>query len=130
MSEVKYKLFNEGFVYFMWNPILKGRKCFCSEKISDLIQQIENNNVSKLCEIYGFNKEGFDCCDSNRKSHKNNFVYFDPLYDIKVGFLNGEQIQVRYKDNDYWVDTEIPEDYLDYYDDDFELRVKPKKSFK
>lgn len=123
MAEIKYKLFNEKYVYIMWDSVLKGCKCFCSDKISDLIRQVENNSTEELCTIVGFNEEGFDCYDYKNYSYNKNFVYFDPLYDIKIGILDKKQIQVRYKDNNYWVDVDAPERY--FYDDDFELRVKP-----
>jgi len=130
------KIFDPKFVHFMWDDSLEGKKGFFSDSIPMLIEYVESNDIKHRGHItedrtkyvvddsFPFyiiddrNKydDDIDCYRSYR------FFYYDPMYEIKLAWKQGAQIQARVKDfKRDWVDLENPKWGLVGY----EYRVKP-----
>lgn len=109
--------FEDKFVHFRWNDELKGKPCFLADNMEDLRIAFEHGDRKFVKEKYSeanpFKAErGFF-----------HFAYFDPNYDCKVAFNNGQTIQVKMKGmtGRKWKDISDPS-----WEDESEYRIKPE----
>ena len=129
------KLFDEKFIHCIWNDELKGKEVFYADEINDLIEKVTNEEdfdgrkvlYNKSCNHrYPFQIDKRNVEDCYR------FVYYDPNYDIKIAFLNGETIQYRElsKNNSEWKDIYSLSN-ISYFDNSvLEYRIKPEENQK
>lgn len=117
MSEEK-EIFDKQFVYLEWNDILSGKRVF----IGDTLGELRRKLYTGLFDYVEENKGDYPFTVSKDDI---NFAmcYYDPLYDVKLAWKNGKQIQYRYRgeDDDGWDDTNKP----CWDNNTFEYRVKP-----
>ena len=118
------KIFDKRFVHFMWDDSLKGKEGFYADTIENLIKHVERNDS----DYYGqLEREStplpFRICNG---AHWH-FFYYDPMYEIKLAWKQGAQIQARVKDSKRdWVDLENPKwGFVGY-----KYRVKPEKQWR
>ena len=91
-------LFDEKYIHCLWSDELQGKECFVSDSIYDLRHNVNYNENSVFVDGYdehfGFEVKGTNC-------HLL-FAYYDPNYDIKWAFHNGEIIYYKDKaDNEH-----------------------------
>ena len=109
------ELFNEKYVYYIPNFLsenLIGRECFVSNSIRDLQYVVNHKCDSKIWKHVIMSitsniatSQPFNC--ENGESYT--FAYYDPLYDVKNAFLDGEKIQYKSKCLDWSDYDEIKE---------------------
>ena len=94
-------LFDEKFIHCMWSDELKGKECFVADNIYDLRHHVNYNENS--VSVSGYDEQfGFEINDTKYASHYLPFAYYDPNYDIKWAFHNGEIIYYKDKaDNEH-----------------------------
>ena len=109
-------LFNEKFIHCLWSDELNGKKCFVADNIYDLRHNV-NYNVDSVTvcgydEEFGFGVNGTNC-------HLL-FAYYDPNYDVKWAFHNGEIIYYKdkagneYSFSKFTVDEDFEFDFKHY----------------
>ena len=108
--------FEDKYVHFRWSDELAGKQVWAADSIPELEDRMTKAYCRKRVrlsgvESYPFKTEGGD----NWK-----FVYYDPNYDCKVAFNEGQPIQCRQKGCSRWADTDDP-----CWDDETEYRIKP-----
>ena len=122
-------LFDEKFIHCLWSDELRGKKCFAADNIYDLMHDVCYNvdsvSVSDYDEQFGF--------EINHTDYHLLFVYYDPNYDIKWAFHNGDTIYHKNKNiiSDGWhpfnkssVDEYFEFDFKNY---DYQLRYEKKQ---
>lgn len=99
--------FERKYVHFMWNDVLKGKKCFVADSIGLLYSFVERNLKSYRYEIIGEGdgKAPFKINGPGNASMV--FCYHDPWYDLKVAYEEGKTIQAHVSGN-MWVNLEDP----------------------
>ena len=126
MSEEK-EIFDIKFVYLEWDDVLKGKKVLAGDNLQFMRMEVNDGTVKLRCVEDNISS-------SNLYPFKDEYgtkwatVYYDPLYDVKLAWKNGKQIQARsvlYKDAE-WIDSKYP-----HFDDTCcEFRVKPEKTWR
>jgi len=111
MSEEK-KIFDKKFVYLEWDDVLEGKEVFIADTFPELRKRVENNNDSFMCTV-------------ERNDGDYPFVYYDPLYNVKLAWKNGKQIQYRSHCSFEWEDCDDPG-----WSETDEYRVKPEKKWR
>ena len=127
------QLYNKKYVYFEWDDELEGKEGFFNDSINTLKEIVEDNRTSHHGKIiknsdpncpYPFkikNDSGY--CNSAYK-----FCYYDPDYEVKKAFMDGETIQARFKSDDghycEWFDINKDTFSEGYSLEDFDLRLK------
>ena len=117
------ELFDKRYVYFMWDDILKDKRCFFADSISTLIQSV-NANSDRVFVIKSY-------CDDTLPFHvvdgcKYRFAYYDLNYDCKRAYMkDGCKIECRLKGytNSAWEVCENPSWDTERY----EYRIKVKE---
>ena len=95
------KLFDKGYVYFMWDEILRGKLCFAADSTDDLVSLVYEK--SDLYIVYESLYPGYPFRVNGKKYR---FVYFDPQYELKIAYNNGLQLQYRCTHTGEWIDCE------------------------
>ena len=120
------ELYDKKFVYFEWNDILEGKKCFLATNPTDLKMNVNCGCTDYYGEVEQKSDKNFPFRLKNSKSWANEgcFVYYDPSYEIKKAFYEDKTIQ--YKENGRWMDWKfksLPSLSIDDCND--EWRIKP-----
>lgn len=120
------KIFDKKFVHFMWDDSLKGKEGFVASTIRLIIDCVENNvrtnhwqklEESRSTDLPFHSITGMDY----------GFAYCDPLYEVKLAWKQGKQIQTRVTNSrGDWVDLDNPNWEFVGYD----YRVKPEKKWR
>ena len=116
------KLFDKGYVYFMWDDILKGKLCFVADSTDDLVSLVYEKN--DLCMVYKSLNPEFPFRANDKKYR---LAYYDPQYELKIAHNNGIRLQYRCTHTGEWIDCKrniSPPFGLK------ELRIKPNALFK
>jgi hypothetical protein len=127
MSEEK-KIFDKKFVNFMWDDSFEGKEGFFSDSIPYLIAYVEDDALEKCTIVHkGYAKRNCmnDTYQFNNAQSGNSYLFFyhDPLYDVKLAWKEGKQIQSRSK---VYIDAEWIDDKYPSWDEQYvEYRVKP-----
>ena len=125
-------IFDKQFVYFMWDDSLKGKECFVADEIDLLEQRVENNAIDSFYTVKSHSTSFHYpfCVDLSKQNDEYDntadyrFVYYDPLYDVKWAWKNGEKIQYKNAKSMYqWIDCMVPS-----WREDTEYRIKSKSS--
>lgn len=118
-------IFNDKYIHFKWDPSLEGKKGFFSDSACNFKDYIYNPTTKKNFyaeEIItkSLDNEEYPFEDPDGSQWK--FVYYDPNYEAKIAWKNGNTIQ--YKDSDdIWHDLLSSEPIWD----SFEYRVKTEQ---
>lgn len=131
-------LFDPKFVSFIWDSSLSGLKGFFAQDIGDL-QKFVNENirfVSKTSQpcfgtveessfetSHPFNLVWYTYQPTIRMTRMFRFFYYDPLYDIKRAWLEGDIVECRTEDSD-WVFALNP-----CWDSNLQYRISPPDAF-
>lgn len=93
---------------------------FVEDYISYLKEKVDAGDSDSL-EVKKSNRDEYPFLASSGNKYK--FAYYDPLYDCKVAYNNGERVEYRLKSSDTeWALTNEP-----IWDDErYEYRIKPK----
>ena len=128
MSEEK-EIFDKKFVHFMWDDSLEGKEGFFSDSIPYLIAYVEDDAIEE-CTIAHKGCANRNCKNdtyqfNNVKSGNSYlFFYYDPLYEVKLAWKNGKQIQCKLNGSPFrWEDCIDKPNWLDTC----EYRVKPEE---
>lgn len=100
-------LYDSKYVYFDWDDKLKGKKGFFADNINDLKSNVKDNRTMFYGEILKSSDSDshfpFETIDKDGWHAHLRFCYYDPYYEFRKAYLEGEQIQ--FKGNiDNWVD--------------------------
>lgn len=119
------ELYDKKFVYFEWDDILEGKKCFLANNPSDLKMNVNCGCTNRYGEVEQKSDENFPFRLKNSKSWDSEgcFVYYDPNYEVKIAF--NEDKSIEFKKNDLWFECE---DYPEW--DRYEWRIKPTETWK
>lgn len=119
------ELFDKKFVYLEWDDEFKGKMVFVGDSLQLIRKEVNDGTAKARCvkdnssDLYPFK----DDCGTTWA-----LIYYDPLYDVKLAWKNGKQIQARsvlYKDAE-WIDSKYP-----HFDDTCcEFRVKPENKWR
>lgn len=115
--------FEKRFVHFMWSDELEGKEVFCSDSITMLVAYVNGNNRDLFGTVSHSNNPSypFDIRGNNWK-----FVYYDPLYDLKVANEQGKKIECKRK-GDAWGDLDWDYTPSPAWLDDHEYRIMEEK---
>ena len=118
-------IFNDKYIHFKWDDSLEGKKGFFSDSACNFKDYIYNPTTKERFyaeEIITKSLDNEEYPFEDPDGGKWKFVYYDPNYEAKIAWTNGNTIQ--YKDNDgVWHDllSSKPEWGA------IEYRVKPDK---
>ena len=113
------ELFDKKFVHFMWEDELEGKEGFFEDCINDLIGNV--NNCTCLGTVT--KSENYDYPFLKKETGiRWMFFYYDPNYECKKAYAEGEQIQLFNPETGDWIDCDEPE-WLDI----LKYRIKPEK---
>ena len=122
MSEEK-NIFDKKFVYLEWDDVLKGKQVLASDNLQCMRRDINDGTAKLRCVEDNSSRDKLYPFKDDRGTLWA-LVYYDPLYEVKLAWKNGKQIQARsvlYKDAE-WIDSKYP-----HFDDTCcEFRVKPE----
>lgn len=93
--------FEKEFVYFMWDKALEGEPVFIGDSIDGLVKAVEeewSRHVTVDNESLAY---PFRVRTSGGAPYR--FVYFDPLFDIKKAYAEGQEIEVRDLISGQWI---------------------------
>lgn len=109
--------FEQQFVYFEWDDVLKDKECFVADDVEELkilFYDGRRHMVSK-----GYKARPFAAPDGLYYR----FVYYDPNYDLKKAYEEGKQVQFFSPQEQRWIDDAAPS-----WDNPlFEYRIKPEE---
>lgn len=117
---MRTKPFDNRYVRIMWDDILEGKDCFYAETAEKLVFYVNNN--FPVAVIKGITRDYFDSNGFPKDPHYS-FVYYDPNYQCRLSFDEGNMIQSRPSDSrsdDDWKDDPEPS-----WSDNLTYRVKP-----
>ena len=121
------ELFDKKFVYLEWDGALKGKQVLASDNLQCMRRDINDGTAKLRCVEDNSSRDKLYPFKDDRGTLWA-LVYYDPLYDVKLAWKNGKQIQARsvlYKDAE-WIDSKYP-----HFDDTCcEFRVKPEKKWR
>lgn len=126
------ELFDKKFVHFTWEDELKGKVCFVADDIDVLQEEVMKGIGTDIVHTHNTSTQTsfpFETIDDYYR-----FAYYDPNYGIKKAYMEGTQVQYRFKDAERWHDTsesdiaDIKRTGLSWFDDNCEYRIKPKES--
>lgn len=126
MSEEK-EIFDKKFVYLEWDDVLKGKQVLASDNLQCMRRDINDGTAKLRCVEDNSSRDKLYPFKDDRGTLWA-LVYYDPLYDVKLAWKNGKQIQARsvlYKDAE-WIDSKYP----NFDDTCCEFRVKPEKKWR
>ena len=125
------ELFDKKFVHFMWDDKLEEKEGFFADDICELTNCVLGGNLH-FAKVRKSLSPAFPFKDTNNNDWL--FFYYDPNYGIKKAYMEGTQVQYRFKDAERWHDTsesdiaDIKRTGLRWFDDNCEYRIKPKES--
>ena len=117
------KLFDKRFVYFMWDNVLEGKDVFEADAIGLLRDNV--NNHSDMSKVYENRNDKLYPFVRLNDELKFKFVYYDPNYNFKKAFLDGNVVE--YKTNNSWkkaVDFDV---LISALNDGCQARIKSKQ---
>lgn len=114
-------LFDKRFVHFMWDDALEGKRGFLSSGIDTLIKMVNEDSdrtgIQKGCER--------DLPFCKHITVECRLAYYDPNYEVKKAFKEGNEIQFQSADGEW--NSIVGEDMLKWYiEEGCKLRVKPE----
>ena len=118
------ELFDQKYVFILWDKELDGKKGFVAQNIASLRGQV--NNSPKLMVTLSSSDD--DACPFTYYADDEitcdyQFAYYDPYYEVRRAYLEGKQLQ--FKDwNDAWRDVISEPTFRDG-----EYRIKPSKIY-
>lgn len=115
--------FDKKFVHFMWSNKLKGKKCFVSDYIDDLVEKVVNSKTEPCEKVTRSKNKSFPFQTSKNLYL---FAYYDPYYGLKLACEQGKIIQVKNDFTGEWVDKNVDDIYWDFADQ-YEIRIKPEE---
>ncbi|MCR4713702.1 MAG: hypothetical protein K5751_04910 [Treponemataceae bacterium] len=93
------KLFDKGYVYFMWDDILNGKLCFVADSTDDLESLVDEKN--DLCIVSKSLYPGFPFRANNKRYR---LAYYDPQYEQKKAYNEGIPLQYKLIHSNEWID--------------------------
>jgi len=92
-------LYDSKYVYFDWDDKLEGKKVFVADDINTLKQDVKDNRTA----LYGEISKNSDAYDQFPFIFKDKdgwyahlrFCYYDPYYEFRKAYLEGEQLQFK-----------------------------------
>lgn len=109
--------FEKEFVKFMWESELRGEQVFIGDSVDALCTAVEQEWSRYMVEDNNSLAYPFRVASAGGAPYR--FVYYDPLYDIKKAYAEGQEIEVRDIETGGWRDPEgelyfVPERKGDY----------------
>ena len=130
------ELYDKKYVYFEWDDILEGKKCFLANNPTDLKMNVNCGCTDCYGEVEQKSDKNFPFRLKNSKSWNNEgcFIYYDPNYEVKKAWIEGKQIQVKYYLYSEWEDVcekfSSEKDFKKLNWDKNEWRIKPTEEIK
>lgn len=114
--------FERRFVHCFWNNELEGKKGFVENTLADLRSYVENKAIPYIVELSSSGNKNyqFTYYKDDEITSDYQFCYYDPLYEIKVAYEEGKQIQYYDKDDFQWYPATTPT-----WDITLQYRIKP-----
>ena len=84
--------YNKAYVKFEWDDSLEDKKCLLANSIGKITSMVCRNVTPWEVFKTGCNEHPFK--DEGGKLYK--FAYFDPYYDFRYSFLNGEPVEFKW----------------------------------
>ena len=99
------ELFDQQYVFILWDKELDGKKGFVAQNIASLRSQVNDNPKAMVT----LSDSGDDVCpftyyDDGEITCDYQFAYYDPFYEIKRAYHEGKQIQYKAIDTGNWCD--------------------------
>lgn len=124
-------LYDKRFVYFEWDDKLDGKEGFVADDICELTNCVLGGDFH-----YTKVRKGPSTAYPFKDTTNNNdwvFFYYDPKYEVKRAYTEGEKIQYKFPEWKQWrnisdADREdIEKKGLSWFDDDVEYRINPEE---
>lgn len=126
------ELFDKKFVHFMWEDELEGKTCFVADDIDVLQEEVMKGISTDIVHTHNTSTQTSFPFETIADYYR--FAYYDPNYGIKKAYMEGMQVQYRFKGTERWHDTsgsdiaDIKRTGLRWFDGNCEYRIKPKES--
>lgn len=116
--------FEDKFVHFRWSDELKGKKVFYADDICYLERYVISNSHRDIVVSDGLQLQPFVVKHDDGIVRPWRFVYYDPNYETKLAYEQGEKIEFKIKGDagDDWNYTPDP-----VWLDDYEYRIMPEE---
>lgn len=115
--------FDKKYIHCVWDEVLEGKKVFYADNVKLLKEDVESGTDIKVVSKSRYSDTPFSVTGNSWL-----FVYYDPYYELKLAYEQGEIIQIQSRVDGTWEDfTEEP-----YWDEisPQRWRVKPKDESK
>lgn len=118
------ELFDEKYVYFMWDDKLKEKKGFVANHINTLVSFVNSN--TDMCTILQTVDKSYPFLSDREPTGYgfSQFAYYDPNYELKVAYNNGKTIESYDEEFEIWVEEKEPKWW-----DNVKYRVKQNDKF-
>lgn len=119
------ELFDQRFVYFMWDENLKYKKGLVHDNI-EVIKRIVNSYDGNT-DVIDYSKNDENPFKEEGCNTKYKFAYYDPNYECKIAYNEGKQIQAKligFEDKN-WIDVKQPT-----WEGNYIFRIKPEDNKK
>lgn len=113
-------LFDPKFIRVKPDESLIGKKVFFGDSLDEL-----KTDVDSRTGVYRTLREATDCAFIDDEGHTWDYAYYDPLYEIKVAYAKGKQIQLWFPLSGKWEDVEEPQ-----WHGDRQYRIKPEETWR
>jgi hypothetical protein len=117
-------VFDKKYVYFMWDNELEGKKGFVANHIDTLVSFVNSN--SDMCTILQTVDKSYPFLSDREPTGYGftQFAYYDPNYELKIAYNNGETIESYDEESKKWLEVTEPKWW-----DSFKYRVKQNDKF-
>ena len=119
------ELFDQKYVFILWDKELDGKRGFVAQNIASLRSQV-NDNPKAMVTLSSSDDDvcPFTYYSDNEITCDYQFAYYDPYYEFRRAYNEGKQLQ--FKDwNGYWSDV-ISEPTFSI---NSEYRIKPEECY-
>lgn len=126
MERKKIKLFNPNFICSAADETLRGKPVFFGDSLDVIRDCVENDKGSSFVTGFDYDADRKFCGFKVEASpYTWEFVYYDPLYEAKLAYKQGKQLQKRWNDSSPWEDISDP-----LWLDSIEYRIKPEETWR
>ena len=116
--------FEDKFVHFRWSDELKGKQVFYADDICYLERDVISNSHRYVIVSEGLQLQPFVVKHDDGIVRPWRFVYYDPNYETKLAYEQGEKIECKRK-GDAWEDWDYTP--APAWLDDHEYRIMQKE---
>lgn len=124
------KIFDKKFVHCMWDTELEGKRCIVSDSIDTMIDAVDNGTYHTA--VINRSKGGGYALHSNETGSDYIVAYYDPLYNIKWAWKQGQKVEVYgfVGISRAWIEVteawkEVPEALK--WNENYQYRVRPEE---